>query len=113
MILKENEKIKDISKKYKINHLYYGLDKKDLFKREDRYRYKKTLTAIFGIFCGYNIHEIIFNLYFYFGHNIRSDQIDVYTKFWTEIVSITNLGGILLLSWLTFPKLKIDTKIYY
>ena len=113
ILMNENEKIEDISKKYKLDNLYYGLDNKNIFKRKDRYEHKKTLTTIFIIFCVYNIHEIAFNFYYYFINNIHTDDIEKTMKLTTEMFSITNVGAVLILSWLSFFKLEISTKIFY
>ena len=113
ILLDENEKIEDIAKKYKLENLYYGLDNKDIFKRKDRYEHKNFLTVIFIIFCLYNLHEIIFNCYFYFIDNKHTDDIKNWIKLFTEMASIVNVGAVLVLSWLSFFKLKISTKIFY
>ena len=112
-LIHEKDKIEDITKKYKLDNLYYGLDNKNIFKRKDRYEHKKTLTSIFIIFCAYNIHEIVFNCYFYFVDNKHTDDINNTMKLFTEMTSLANVGAVLILSWLTFFKLEISTKIFY
>ena len=103
-----------------MENIYFGLDKKNLFKRVDRYKNKKTLIIIFLILCLGNLHEIVFNLV----HLIKkidpddpdngSNKKTFYTwNLISEFYCDVYIGTILVLSWLTFSKLKIETKIYY
>ena len=47
---------------YDLANIYFGLDKKNIFKRTDRYNQKKTLIGVFIILIIGNLHEIIFNI---------------------------------------------------
>jgi len=102
-----------------LENIYYGSDKKNIFKRIDRYFYKKTLIITFLILCLGNLHEIIFNLV-HLILEIDPDEPDTddSKKFYiwniiSEYYCDIYIGTLLFLSWLTFAKLKIETKIYY
>lgn len=115
----EESKIDEIIQRYDLNNIYFGLDKKNIFKRIDRYRNKKRLLAIFVILIVGNLHEIIFNL-IHFIYKIDPDEPDKngknYFYLWnliSEFYCDIYIGTLLFLSGLTFAKLKIETKIYY
>ena len=116
----EETKIDKIIKKYNLENIYFGLDKKNIFKRIDRYKNKKTLIIIFLILGLGNLHEIVFNLV----HLIKkidpddpdngSEKKTFYTwNLISEFYCDIYIATILFLCWFTFSKLKIETKIYY
>lgn len=115
----EESKIDDIIQRYHLDNIYYGLDNKNIFKRVDRFNLKKTLILLFSILALENLHEIIFNLW-HFLDNRDPDNPDrgdgksfYYWNIASEFCCDIYVGTLLLLSWLTFTKLKIDTKIFY
>ena len=116
----EESKIDEIIHKYKLDNIYFGLDKKNIFKRIDRFSNKLFLLLFFGILTIGNLHEIIFNLV----HLIKKidpedpDEGDGKKIFYnwnlfSEFFYAIYIGTLLSLSGFTFSKLKIETKIYY
>lgn len=112
----EEAKILNITERYKLNSIYYNGEKKQIFKRVDRYSPKKYLIIIFLVLTLYNIIEIVYNILFLvivlevkFDENMNMKTI----KIVLEICSIVNLVAIIALSALTFTKLKIDSLIFY
>ena len=116
----EESKIEEIILKYKLDNIYFGLDKKNIFKRIDRYSNKLFLLLFFGILTIGNLHEIIFN----FVHLIKkidpddpdkgTDKKTYYNwNLYSEFFYAIYIGTLLFLSGFTFSKLKIETKIYY
>jgi hypothetical protein len=116
----EESKIDEIIQKYNMENLYYGLDKKNIFKRIDRFEKKKVLIVIFTILCIGNLHEIIFNIV-HLAKDIDPDDPDKGTEkktfynwnIFSEFFCDVYIGTLLVLCWITFTKLKIDTKIYF
>ena len=116
----EESKIDEIIHKYKLDNIYFGLDKKNIFKRIDRFSNKLFLLLFFGILTIGNLHEIAFNLV----HLIKKidpdepDEGDGKKIFYnwnlfSEFFYAIYIGTLLSLSGFTFSKLKIETKIYY
>ena len=108
-----------IVERYNIDNIYFGLDKRNIFKRMDRYRYKKTLIIIFSILSLGNLHEVIFN-FVYLVLQIDTEQFigDNNNSFYncnlaSEYYCDVYMATLLILCWHTFTKLKIETKIYY
>ena len=116
----EETKIDEIIKKYDLDNIYFGLDKKNIFKRIDRYENKIILIIVFAILSIGNLHEIIFNIV-HITKKIDPDDPDKdpnKKKFYrwnlfSEYFCDFYIGIILFLSGITFSKLKIETKIYY
>lgn len=116
----EESKIDQIIKKYQLDNIYFGLDKKNIFKRIDRYSNKLFLLLLFGILTIGNLHEIIFNLV-HLIKKIDPDDPDKGTtkktyynwNLYSEFFYAIYIGTLLTLSGFTFSKLKIETKIYY
>ena len=116
----EESKIDAIIHKYKLDNIYFGLDKKNLFKRIDRYNNKLFLLILFGILTFGNLHEIIFNLV-HLIKKIDPDEPDkekgkkifYHWNLYSEFFYAIYIGTLLTLSGFTFSKLKIETKIYY
>ena len=112
--------MEEIIQRYHLDNLYYNLDKKHIFKRVDRFENKKTLISIFSILIIGNLHEIIFNLC-HLILKVDPDDPDNGIKrgkfyYWnlaSEFYCDIYIGTLLVLSWLTFSKLKIETKIFY
>lgn len=112
--------MEEIIQRYHLDNLYYNLDKQHIFKRVDRFENKKTLISIFSILIIGNLHEIIFNLC-HLILKIDPDDPDNGIKrgkfyYWnivSEFYCDIYIGTLLVLSWLTFSKLKIETKIFY
>ena len=114
----EETRILNISERYKLSGIYYNGDKKQIFKRVDRYESKIYLIIIFTILIAYNIIEIIYNITFL--TVFKDVKIDtdlnknlVRIKITMEVLAIINLITIIILSILTFTKLKIASLIYY
>ena len=108
-----------IVERYNIDNIYFGLDKRNIFKRMDRYRYKEILIIFFSILSLGNLHEIIFN-FVYLVLQIDPEQLigDNNKSFYkwnlaSEYYCDFYMAILLILCWLTFTKLKIETKIYY
>ena len=114
----EETKILNISERYKLSGVYYNGDKKQIFKRVDRYQSKIYLIIIFSILIIYNIIEIIYNIIFLtFLKDVKIDTdlnpVLVAFKIAMEICAVINLITIIILSIITFTKLKIATLIFY
>ena len=103
-----------------MDNIYFGLDKKNIFKRIDRFKNKTILLIIFTILCLGNLHEIIFNIV-HIVKKIDPDDPDedpnkktfynwnLFSEYFCDLY----IGNLLFLSGITFSKLKIETKIYY
>ena len=101
-----------------MNGIYYGGEKKQIFKKVDRYTRKKYLIIIFSILSLYNIIEIAYNILCltkWRNHNIDVlyDDESKNIKYTLLVCSIVNLLAIIALSSFTFTKLKIDSSIFY
>ena len=91
--------ISDKNHRYYLKDLYYSLDGQNIFKRVDRYRHKLFLMVIFSILIFIKREE---NLDEYFVWNLISEFLcDCY------------ILALLILSFYTFCKFGIDTKIYF
>lgn len=116
----EESKIDQIIQRYHLDNIYYNLDNKNIFKRVDRFRYKKTLIFIFIVLSIGNLHEILFNLC-HLLLKIDPDDPDkgseskkfYYWNLASEFYCDIYIWALLVLSWFTFSKLKIETKIFY
>ena len=58
----EELRINNLAKTYRLDRIYYGLDNHNIFKRKDRYKYKKILITFFGTLVLFNLFEIIFDI---------------------------------------------------
>jgi len=95
-----------------LTKIYYNLDNHNLFKRIDRYHYRKTLLGIFTILSGLNIFEIGFNIYFFFDKK-NSDYYSKEQRIATIFPNIFYIITIQCLATLVIVKRKIETLIYY
>lgn len=115
----EESKIDDIIQRYHLDNIYYGLDNKNIFKRVDRFNNKRTLVIIFSILALENLHEIIFSLWHFLDKrdpdnpDRDSRKVFYYWNIVSEFCCDIYVGTLLTLSWLTFTKLKIGTKIFF
>ena len=115
----EESKIDDIIQRYHLDNIYYGLDNKNIFKRVDRFNNKRTLVIIFSILALENLHEIIFSLWHFLDKrdpdnpDRDSGKVFYYWNIVSEFCCDIYVGTLLTLSWLTFTKLKIETKIFF
>lgn len=117
-----NKIINDKRYHYILDNIYYCIDGQNIFKRVDRYRHRTMLIILFGILIFINFHEILFNIIF-FSFKIDPDRPDRTPNssnnfFWywdiaSEYLCDIYILGILFLSFYTFCKFGIDTKIYY
>ena len=110
--------ISDKNQHYYINNLYYSLDGQNIFKRIDRYRHKSLLKIIFYILIFINLHEILFNI-IHLSQEIdpeyqknNSDYFFIW-NFISEFLCDIYIVALLILSFYTFCKFGIDTKIYF
>lgn len=105
-------RINNISKIYHLDRLYYGLDNHNIFKRRDRYKYKKTLIVLFLILVLFNIFEIIFDIVTLNLKKQTGDFEDL-PRLITAIISLTNVFVTFILSSMTINKRKIQSYVYY
>jgi hypothetical protein len=112
--------ISDKNHRYYLKDLYYSLDGQNIFKRVDRYRHKLFLMVIFSILIFINFHEILFNI-IHLSKKIdpeypkREENLDEYFV-WnliSEFLCDCYILALLILSFYTFCKFGIDTKIYF
>ena len=122
-----NKIVNDENKRYYLKNIYYSIDGKNIFKRVDRYRHKLLLIIIFSFLTFINLHEIIFNsIHLY--NQIDPDNPDkstntekknsegkpynnwnIFSEFLCDFYILTTH----FLSFYTFCKFGIDTKIYF
>jgi hypothetical protein len=93
--------------------LYYSLDNHNIFKRHDRYYYKKTLMASFAFLCAYNISEIILNIVILLVYDKSSANYEYYQRILPLMLNMIHIIVIQFLASITVVKLKIKTYIYY
>lgn len=105
-------RINNISKEYNLDRLYYGLDNHNIFKRKDRYKYKKILIAFFGVLVAFNLFEIVFDIVMLNIEKQTEDFNDL-QRLITAIISLINVLATFILSSLTINKRKIQSYVYY
>lgn len=117
-----NKIINDKRYHYILDNIYYCIDGQNIFKRVDRYRHRTMLIILFGILIFINFHEILFNIIFFSfkidpdrpsGDPNLSENFFWYWDIASEYLCDIYILGILFLSFYTFCKFGIDTKIYY
>lgn len=108
----EEMRIKSITKTYHLDGIYYDLDNHNIFKRTDRYRFKKFLIIIFTILVCFNLFEIIFNIVGLI-HKKKSESYTEVERMITSIISLINILVTLVLSSFTVIKMKIKSSIFY
>lgn len=109
----EENKINKIIQKYNLDGIYYSLDKKNIFKRADRYEPKIKLIILFGILVTFHLFELIFNILMLTYIKKASDKFDSWERISTSFVSILNILVTLTLSTITMTKLRIQSYIFY
>ena len=93
--------------------LYYSLDNHNIFKRVDRYHYKKTLLGFFIFLFAYNLFEILFNIILFFFIRKQSKEYNDFERKATLFINMVHIIIIQILATLTIVKRKIKTYIYY
>ena len=101
-----------------MNGIYYGGEKKQIFKKVDRYSRKKYLIIILLFLSLYNIIEIVYNVlcltkFRYDNIDLLYDNEAITIKNILLVCSMVNISAIIALSSFTFTKLKIDSSIFY
>ena len=92
--------------------LYYSDNGKSIYKRFNRYFYKKTLLVLFGLLIILNIIEIIVHIVMY--NNLKKpEQYDDDLRRASLLISFFNFFGTLALSSRTVFKFDVRTYIYY
>ena len=109
----EEIRLNQIIKRYHLEGIYYSLDNHNIFKRHDRYYYKKTLMASFAFLCAYNISEIILNIVILFVYDKSSANYEYYQRILPLMLNMIHIIVIQFLASITVVKLKIKTYIYY
>lgn len=109
----EEKKQKKIRNKFKLQKIYYSLDGKNIFKRVDRYYYKKTLLGFFIFLFAYNLFEILFNIILLFFIRKQSKEYNDFERKATLFINMVHIIIIQILATLTIVKRKIKTYIYY
>ena len=121
--------INDENHRYYLKNIYYSIDGQNIFKRVDRYRHKLLLIIIFSFLTFINFHEIVFNSIHLYKKidpdnpdkdiNKESNNFDSKSKpynnwnIFSEFLCDLYILTIHFLSFYTFCKFGIDTKIYY
>ena len=108
----EEMRLKSISNKYHLNGIYYDLDNHNIFKRKDRFRFKKLLIAIFLFLVVFNIFEIIFNI-IRLSDPQKSEDFDKGIRLITSFISLSSILVTLILSSSIIIKMKIESSIFY
>ena len=108
----EEMRLKNISNIYHLDGIYYDLDKHNIFKRKDRYRYKILLIILFSLLVAFNIFEIIFNI---IGLNSqkKSEDYNETERVIPSFISLSNILVTLILSSSIIMKRKIQSSIFY
>ena len=109
----EIKRLKDITNKYELERLYYGLDNHNIFKRADRYKYKIWIGIIFLLLCASNLFEIIFNIIMLTAVRRKSEDFSFFDRLVTAFISLANILITLILSSITITKLKIQSYVFY
>ena len=115
-----NKIINDKEHQYHLNNLYYALDGQNIFKRVDRYWHKLFLIIIFSFLILVNFHEILFNAIHFCSEigpdypNIDPNKNDFFKwNLLSEFLCDFFILALIILSFYTFGKFGIDTKIYF
>ena len=109
----EIRRLKAITNKYELERLYYGLDNHNIFKRADRYKYKKWFVFIFLLLVAFNLFEFIFNIIMLSAVRRKSEDFSIFDRLITAFISLANILVTLILSSITITKLKIQSYVFY
>ena len=108
----EEMRLKSITNKYHLDSIYYDLDNHNIFKRKDRFRFKKILITIFLFLVVFNIFEIIYNI-ISLSYKKKSEEFGKYLRLITSFISLSNILVTLILSSSIVIKMKIESSIFY
>ena len=108
----EEMRLKSITNRYHLDGIYYDLDKHNIFKRKDRYRFKKLLIILFLFLVLFNSFEIVFNI-IVLNSKKKSEDYKEGLRIITSLISLSNILVTLILSSSIIIKMKIQSSIFY
>ena len=108
----EEMRLKSITNRYHLDGIYYDLDKHNIFKRKDRYRFKKLLIILFLFLVLFNSFEIVFNI-IVLNSKKKSEDYKEALRIITSLISLSNILVTLILSSSIIIKMKIESSIFY
>ena len=86
-----------------------------LIKIEDRFEYKLYLIIIFACLAVVNAFEVGYNLFRLVDSVVDIDEAQQYEilNVVKKVTSMLHTSMVIILSWMTFVKMKIRTVIFY